>query len=74
MNDPSSPSATPDAAHPIADAHAHAEVFGDGTRAALPAMPAPARTMQRRIKVTVRQPFLPDHHGHARHGLKGTNQ
>lgn len=58
-------------AHRIADAHDHAPQKGDGSRAALPAMPAPKRVMKRRIPVRVRGPFLPDHHGHGRPGLIG---
>lgn len=49
---------------------AAAEAF----RPPLPAMPAPKRPMMRRIPVRVRGPFLPDHHGHARHGLKGEHK
>jgi hypothetical protein len=55
----------------VGNAADHAHATGDGTRAALPAMPAPKRGMTRRIAVTRRAPFLPDHHGHARHSLKG---
>lgn len=56
-------------AHPIADAQSHAPATGDGSRAALPALPAAKRTLRRRIEVKSRAPFLPDHHGHARHAL-----
>lgn len=53
-----------------ANAQDHAKATGDGTRAALPAMPAPKKRNIRRIPVKSRSPFLPHHHGHARHGLK----
>jgi hypothetical protein len=54
----------------LSDARDHATVQGDASRPALTPMPAPKRRMTRRIAVKVRSPFLPDHHGHARHGLK----
>lgn len=60
--------------HILSDASEHAAMTGDGTRAALPAMPAPKRPMLRRIAVTSRGPFLPDHHGHARTGLKSGDE
>ena len=55
--------------HHVSDATDHARIVGHGTRGPLPAMPAPKRPMKRRIKVTQRAPFLPDH-PQARHGLQ----
>lgn len=59
------------AGHAVSDANDHALVKGDGSRPALTPTPAPKRGMSRRIAVRQRAPFVPDHHGHARHGLKG---
>jgi hypothetical protein len=56
-------------AHAVADAHAHASQTGNGSRAAIPARPAPKFVRRRTVKVHFRGPFLPDHHGHHRHGL-----
>lgn len=53
-----------------ANAHEHAKATGDGSRAPLPPMPAPKKRRIRRIPVKTRAPFLPHHHGHARHGLR----
>lgn len=57
--------------HPVADANDHAKQQGDGSRPPLPPQQATRPVMRRRIPVKVRAPFLPEHHGHARHGLKG---
>lgn len=54
----------------LSNALDHAPQKSDGSRPALTPIPAPKRRMTRRIPVRVRGPFLPDHHGHARHGLK----
>lgn len=58
------------ASHQISDANDHAQARGDGSRVALPAMPAPKRPMKRRAKVARRAPFLPDH-PRAAHALAG---
>lgn len=57
--------------HRVTRAADHAQETGDGTRAALPPQPAAPRIMTRRIPVTVRQPFVPAHHGHAASALRG---
>jgi hypothetical protein len=45
------------------------ETQGGGHRPPLPPQPAPRLSLSRKVRVTVRAPFLPDHHGHARPGL-----
>ena len=60
-----------DAVKALSDALQHASQQGDGSRPPIPAQPAPKFTRHRRIRVHVRAPFLPSHHGHARRTLIG---